>query len=233
MTLQHNSAAISSAIGPIGFMIAILSIALAIALASSLAAAQEPAPAASAGQEGTPSSVAANSGASDSGSTNSGATNSGATHADPANPAPTGIDLAPLLGGVENQCQYSASLERFWRTLPDPEQALRALTPQLQAAVGPISVTDEVDFRMFSIPVRGAWHQVPVKQIQFGLGKGNGIHVLLVEFAAPAEAVQAVFEPLVARSRAAMEQDPDNTLAATTDLFVESGKARLICDLST
>ena len=143
------------------------------------------------------------------------------------------IDLSPLLDGVEQQCHYNDLLERFWRRLPDPEQALSVLNPKLKVAIGDISVTDEPDFRMYSIPVRGTWRQVPVNQIQFGLGKGNGIHVLLVEFAAAPQQARAVFEPLVTRSKLAMSEDPDNTLDATTDLVIDGGKARLICDLST
>ncbi|WPL16318.1 hypothetical protein Thiowin_01271 [Thiorhodovibrio winogradskyi] len=148
-------------------------------------------------------------------------------------PAPSDVDLATLLHGVEHQCQYNDMLERFWRSLANPEAAMRTLHPELQGAIGAIQVTDQADFRMYSIPVRGYWHKVPVSQIQFGLGKGNGIHVLLVEFASPATQATEVFEPLVNRSKLVMAQDPDNTLQATTDLIVDEGKARLICDLST
>lgn len=110
---------------------------------------------------------------------------------------------------------------------------MRSLHPMLRPAVGPIHVTDHGDYRMYSIPVQGFWRQVPVSQIQFGLGKGNGIHVLLVEFDAAAPVAEAVFAPLVLRSKLAMAADPDNTLEATTDLVIDDGKARLICDLST
>jgi hypothetical protein len=147
--------------------------------------------------------------------------------------AEPGTDLGPLLNGVEQQCQYNDMLERFWRGLSDPERATMALAPKLRDAAGPIQVSDEVDFRMFSIPLRGVWHQVPVRQIQFGLGKGNGIHVLLVEFDAPAKEVRKVFSALVKRSQQAMAMDPDNTLDATTELVIEEDAARLICDLST
>ncbi len=143
------------------------------------------------------------------------------------------LDLAALLDGVEDQCRYNSTLERFWRALADPEQALRLLDPQIQTVSGPIRADDEIDYLMYSIPMRGSWRQIPVSQIQFGLGKGNGIHVLLVEFDAPAHQAKAVFEPLIEQSRAAMEKDPDNVLNATTDLIVEADRVRLICDLST
>ena len=151
----------------------------------------------------------------------------------PVSPAATGADLAALLDGVERQCQYNKMLEGFWRHLANPKQAIGVLQPELQKAIGAISVTDQPDFRMYSIPVQGAWHQVPVKQIQFGLGKGNGIHVLMVEFDAAAPEAKAIFEPLVQRSKLDMANDPNNTLDATTDLVIDGGKARLICDLST
>ncbi|MBK1648578.1 hypothetical protein CKO36_08225 [Rhabdochromatium marinum] len=151
----------------------------------------------------------------------------------PVAPQTEAVDLASLLDGVEHQCHYNDILERFWRTLPNPQQAIRTLDPQLQSALGSISVADEDEFRMYSIPVHGTWHQVPVKQIQFGLGKGNGIHVMLVEFDAPPSTAEAIFAPLVEQSKTAMERDPDNTLQASTDLYVEDGKMRLMCDLST
>ncbi|WPL12570.1 hypothetical protein Thiosp_02342 [Thiorhodovibrio litoralis] len=147
--------------------------------------------------------------------------------------ADASVDLGILLDGVEQQCRYNDLLERFWRNLSEPEKALGVLNQELLGAIGDIQVTDEADFRMYSIPVRGTWRQVPVSQIQFGLGKGNGIHVLLVEFAAPPQQARVVFEPLVTRSKLAMSEDPDNTLDATTDLVIDGGKARLICDLST
>lgn len=143
------------------------------------------------------------------------------------------VDLEGLLGGVEHQCRYNEMLEQFWRNLGNPEKALGVLHPGLRQAVGTISVNDQLEFRMYSIPVHGSWHEVPVRQIQFGLGKGNGIHVLLVEFADSTTQATEVFTPLIKRSKIAMDQDPENTLEATTDLVVDDGKALLICDLST
>lgn len=143
------------------------------------------------------------------------------------------VDLAPLLSGVEDQCRYSLPLERFWRALANPSTAVQALGAKLATAIGTIEVADEIDYLMYTIPVRGHWRQVPVKQIQFGLGKGNGIHVLLVEFDVPAAEAQRVFQPLVDQSKLAMARDPENTLDATTDLLIDNGRARLVCDLST
>lgn len=236
MKLKHDSAIRPTAIRLIHATttLALMApLALAQPVAAPTAEHQHPqAATAPAGGEPTATEHAAQSASTRTPSDQAASANTEATHSSPAR-GDASVDLGPLLDGVEQQCRYNAVLERFWRDLSQPEQALGVLDQTLKGAVGDILVTDEADFRMYSIPVRGTWHQVPVSQIQFGLGKGNGIHVLLVEFDAAPQQARAVFEPLVTRSKLAMSQDPDNTLDATTDLVIDGGKARLICDLST
>ncbi len=143
------------------------------------------------------------------------------------------VALDDFLSGVDDRCQYSAALEQFRLALPDTEQAWALLPPQLQAASAPFIIEDEVDYQIIALPIRGTWREVPVELIEFGLGKGNGIHVLVIDFGGSPDRAEAVFGPRVVRSQDLMANDPDNLTDAFTDLIIESERARLVCDLST
>lgn len=145
------------------------------------------------------------------------------------------VSLDDFLLGVDEQCRYSDALDRFVGSLldervRDPREQLPA---PLRAAAGPLAIEEEDDFTMVTVPIAGQWHGVPVRELRFALGRDNGIHVLIVQFAAPVARVKQVFESRVAAASAALAADAENASGITIELSVENGTARLICDLST
>ncbi|MTW22610.1 hypothetical protein [Allochromatium palmeri] len=152
------------------------------------------------------------------------------------------ISLDRLLNGLDNQCEYSDDLRQLQRTLLIDQggsyrfnaRAKDRIQANLKPAIGNIRlIEDDDEYAVISISVNGTWHGFSVSDLQFVLGKENGINATSVIFNPPFDPVLSFFSPRIKASKQAILSNANDYMEIVTDLNVVDGKIRLDCDVST
>ena len=115
----------------------------------------------------------------------------------------------------------------------DKRGAKNALSPKLVESVDQIRVIDENDEALnISVSLQGAWHGYEVRELQFLLGKGNGINAISVEFSPPFDPVLKFFGPRIEKSKQNILKSNLDYMEIVTDLNLVDGNVRLYCNVS-
>jgi len=95
------------------------------------------------------------------------------------------MDLTPLLAGIEDSCRGSEQLSTLIASLGKLEEVAGggyrwqkgtpAVATEYSAAIGTLTIADKGGYTEFTLPVRGTYYGLPVRQIRSGKGNENGI----------------------------------------------------------
>lgn len=150
-----------------------------------------------------------------------------------------------FLAGL-SRCELTPEFNSFWRAIAarygnSHDAKVARVKPDVRVPV-PAGLRDGVllervvsripggqGYTQVSVPVRGTWLKVPLRNITFYLGNENGISVIAVNFAAPEEQVRGKFAAIVARNERMLRRKGSSEEFGSVSL---RGRT-LSCDRST
>lgn len=162
----------------------------------------------------------------------------------PAQALTESVSLDQFLHGVDDQCRYGESLDKFWKNLMTvdingkpklTELIAREYVPiEIRQAMGNAAFTEKNDeYFAINVPITGTWRGLRVEAMEFIIGNESGWHSLAVRFNSTPQQVKDIFGPIVVNSQRKMKADSNNEIEATIEFVTKNNKIMLVCDDST
>ncbi len=146
--------------------------------------------------------------------------------------APAAFDA--FLGGLLDGCAVRGDFRAYAEAVQDRAQGrargAAAAPAGLAGALGAPRVADKGEYTAVEIDAKGAFRGLALGRLNFSFGKENGIFVIELVFAEPADKVRKALGAATRASRAKMRRE--FATDATTELVFKGGKSTLVCNLS-